>query len=146
MSGIFCLHSFSFLGYACVFVLVLWFLLIQLFKYHDYVNYSMISDLSFSYFFRPFEPGYLHFLLLRGLTVHLTQGLALLKNIYTTVEPRFNEGPKKLAKFVRYIEVLFHIFYHYWGKENCSLYRGLRYIEVRYIEVPLYLLCGLVCQ
>ena len=26
-----------------------------------------------------------------------------------------------------------------WGKENRWLYRGLRYIEVRYIEVPLYL-------
>ena len=115
-------------------------------NFHVYVNDSMISAMSFSYFFRPFEPGYLHFLLLRGLTVHLTQGFALLKNIYTTVELRFNEGPKKLAKFVRYIEVLFHIFYHYWGKENCSLYRGLRYIEVRYIEVPLYLLCGLVYQ
>ena len=38
----------------------------------------------------------------------------------------------------RHIEVLFHIFYHYWGKKNRSLYRGLRYIEVRYIEVPLY--------
>ena len=26
----------------------------------------------------------------------------------------------------------------YWDKENRWLYRGLRYIEVRYIEVPLY--------
>ena len=33
----------------------------------------------------------------------------------------------------RYIDVLFHIFYYYWGKENRSLYRGLRYKEVRYI-------------
>ena len=41
----------------------------------------------------------------------------------------------------RYIEVLFHIFYYYWGKENRSLYRGLRYIKVRLIEVPLYLSC-----
>ena len=38
----------------------------------------------------------------------------------------------------RYFEVLFHIFYYYWGKENRSLYRGLRYMEVRYNEVPLY--------
>ena len=32
------------------------------------------------------------------------------------------------------------MFYYYWGKENRSLYpvRGLRYIEVRYIEIPLY--------
>ena len=27
---------------------------------------------------------------------------------------------------------------YYWGNENRSSYRGLRYIEVRYIEVPLY--------
>ena len=32
------------------------------------------------------------------------------------------------------------MFYHYWGKENRSLYRGLRYIRFRYIEVPLNLL------
>ena len=37
----------------------------------------------------------------------------------------------------RYIEVLFHIFYYYGGKENRSLKRGLRYIEVRHIEFPL---------
>ena len=36
-----------------------------------------------------------------------------------TVERRYNEGPRD------------------W--QNCSLYRGLRYIEVRCIEVPLYL-------
>ena len=44
---------------------------------------------------------------------------------------------KGLAKFVRYNEVLFCIFYYYWGNENRSLYGGLCYIEVRYIEVPL---------
>ena len=66
-----------------------------------------------------------------------------LKSKRRTVEPRYNEGPKDcqnlfaLARF-RYIEVLFHIFYYYWGKENRSLYRGRRYIKVRYIEVPLY--------
>ena len=27
------------------------------------------------------------------------------------------------------------LFYYYWGKENRSLYRGLCYIEVRYVEV-----------
>ena len=32
------------------------------------------------------------------------------------------------------MEVLFHIFYYYWGEEYRLLYRGLRYIEVRYIE------------
>ena len=36
------------------------------------------------------------------------------------------------------IEVFFHIFYYYWSKENILLCRGLRYIEVHYIEVPLY--------
>ena len=35
------------------------------------------------------------------------------------------------------MEVLFHIFYYYWGEEYRLLYRGLRYIEVRYIKVPL---------
>ena len=46
---------------------------------------------------------------------------------------------KGRAKFGRYnkvslyIDVDFHIFYYYWGKENRSFYRGLRYIEVRYI-------------
>ena len=39
----------------------------------------------------------------------------------------------------RYIKVLFHIFYYYWGQKYCSLYQGLCYIEVHYIEVPLYI-------
>ena len=38
----------------------------------------------------------------------------------------------------RYIEVLFHIFDCYWDEEYHSLYWGLRYREVCYIEVPLY--------
>lgn len=37
----------------------------------------------------------------------------------------------------RYTEVLFHLFYHYRGEEHRSLYRELRYIEVRLINVPL---------
>ena len=47
-----------------------------------------------------------------------------------------------MAKFVHCnevslcIEVLFDIFYYYWVKEILSSYRGLRYIEVRSIEVP----------
>ena len=46
-----------------------------------------------------------------------------------TVEP--GDWQNMFARF-RYIEVLFHIFYYYWSKEN------VRYIwEVRYIEVPL---------
>ena len=61
-----------------------------------------------------------------------------------TVESRYNEVPIDwqhlfaITKF-RYVEVLFHIFYYFWGKENRSLYRGLRYIEVRFIRVPLYI-------
>ena len=44
--------------------------------------------------------------------------------LYYTVEPRYNEGSTDcMAKSVRYKEV--------------SLYRGLCYIEVRYIEVSL---------
>ena len=56
----------------------------------------------------------------------------------TTISQRAKA--KGLAKFVchtmlHYIEVLFHIFYCYWGTENHSLYRGLHYIEVCFIEV-----------
>ena len=36
------------------------------------------------------------------------------------------------------MEVLFRLFRYHWGKENLSSYGGLRYIEVRYIEVPPY--------
>ena len=61
----------------------------------------------------------------------------------STVEPRHNEGPRDWQNLFdrtsfRYIEVLFHLFCCYWNKENRSSYGGLRYIEVRYIEVPLY--------
>ena len=54
------------------------------------------------------------------------------------MEPPYNEEPRHwqnlfaITRF-RYIEVLFHVFCCYWGKQNPSLYRGLRYIEV-----PLY--------
>ena len=59
------------------------------------------------------------------------------------MEPRYNKGPREwqnlfaISRF-RFIKVLFHAFYYCWGKENRSFYEGLRYIEVRYIEVPLY--------
>ena len=77
------------------------------------------------------------------LSGHLTAGWIVLAY---TVAPRYNEGRRDwqnlfaITRF-RYIEALFHIFYYYWGrkKENRSLYRGCRYIEVRYIEVPPYL-------
>ena len=50
---------------------------------------------------------------------------------------------KGLGKFVRsnevsLYEVLFHTFYCYWGKENCLLYQRFWYIEVHYIEIPVY--------
>ena len=37
---------------------------------------------------------------------------------YCTVEPRYKE-------------VVFHVFYYYWGKQHRSLYRELRNIDVR---------------
>ena len=50
-----------------------------------------------------------------------------------------------MAKFVGCNEVSLYqgsfrlcFFFYHWGKEIRSLYRGPRYIEVRYIEVPLY--------
>ena len=66
---------------------------------------------------------------------------------YHTVEPPYNEAPRDwqivfAIKRFRYIVVLFHIFCYYWGKEDSSLYRGLRYIEVRYIEISLYFLAS----
>ena len=59
------------------------------------------------------------------------------------VEPRYNERPRdwqNLFAVMRfpYCEVLFHILDYCWSKENRLLYRGLCYIEVCYIEVPLY--------
>ena len=59
-----------------------------------------------------------------------------------TVERQYNEvHAKGLSKFARYnevslyrIEVLFYIFYYYWGKQNRSLYRGLRYIESKHVR------------
>ena len=42
------------------------------------------------------------------------------------------EGWQNLFAIMRfcYIEVLFHVFYYYWGKQNRSLYRELRHIDV----------------
>ena len=65
------------------------------------------------------------------------------------LEPRYNEGLRQNALAIprfRYIEVLFHIFYYYWVKEDCSLYPGLHYIEVRYIKVPQYPPKKLFCR
>lgn len=60
-----------------------------------------------------------------------------------TVELRYNEWPREwknmfAIRSFRYIEILFHIIYDYWSKENRSLHRELCSIEVRYIEFHLY--------
>lgn len=57
------------------------------------------------------------------------------KQKQSTVDPRNNQR----QIFTRFHEVLniFDYFTYYWGKEHRSLYRGLRYKELRYIEVPL---------
>ena len=63
--------------------------------------------------------------------------------LLVTVEARYNEGPRDwqnlfaITRFL-YVEVIFHIFYYYWGKENHSLCPGLCYTEVRYIKISLY--------
>ena len=41
---------------------------------------------------------------------------------------------------IRYIRVLFHTLYHNWAEEYRSLYRGLRYKGVYYIEVQLFII------
>ena len=38
---------------------------------------------------------------------------------------------------VRYSGALFHTFYYYWAEKYRSLYRGLRYVGVLYMEAPL---------
>ena len=50
-----------------------------------------------------------------------------------TVEPQYNEGPRDFQNRASFSYILLLL-----GKENRSSHRGLRYIEVRYIEVPLY--------
>ena len=49
-------------------------------------------------------------------------------NLDSNVGPRDLENLFAMPRF-RYIEVLFHIFYYHWGKENRSSYRGHRSIE-----------------
>ena len=45
-------------------------------------------------------------------------------------------------KRFRYIEVLFHIFHYYWGKENNSLYLG----SASLYRVSLYVYHGFHCR
>ena len=87
-----------------------------------------------------FQLSWLCSVILCNWTVCLVMSLIFKTN---TVETRYNDLARDwqhlfAMKRFRYIEVLFHIFYYYWGEGNRSLYRGLRYIEVCYIEVPLY--------
>ena len=63
--------------------------------------------------------------------------------LFCFAQPRVSEELSDWQKVFaiprfRFFEVLFHISYYYWAKETRSLYRGLRYVEVRYIEVLLY--------
>ena len=54
------------------------------------------------------------------------------------VECRLNEGPREWQNVFALTRSFFIYFmYYYWGKTNRSLYQGLPYIGVRYIEVPL---------
>ena len=62
--------------------------------------------------------------------------------ITSTVEPRYNNGAGDWQNLFAISRFLFVYFYRYYGKESRSLFRGLRSIEVRYIEVPLYSFCN----
>ena len=45
---------------------------------------------------------------------------------------------KQFSKYTLIKHPTAKLLYFSWGKEKRSLYRGFRYIEVRYIEVSLY--------
>ena len=56
----------------------------------------------------------------------------------------YNEWPRDwpntfaITRFP-YIEVLFHIYFYYnWGEEYCSLHRGVSYVQVCQIAIPLH--------
>ena len=74
----------------------------------------------------------------RGAFVYSIHGLIQWNLDILNEVPRDWQNWFAVMKF-RYIEVLFHLFYYFWGKENLSLYRRPRYIEVRYIDVSLYI-------
>ena len=58
------------------------------------------------------------------------------------MEPRCNEGSRDWQHLLAITWFSLSVYY-YWRKENRYLKRELRYIEVRYIEVPLY--CDINC-
>ena len=88
----------------------------------------MFCRISYQSIFYIYLVGFMFYIVcrLRGVT-----------NLYvSTEEPRYNEGPRDWQNMLaitrfRYIKVLLQIFYYYWSKENRSLYRGCRCIEVR---------------
>ena len=51
----------------------------------------------------------------------------------------YNEAIRRYNEVSLFPNYFSYILYHYWGKGNRSLHRGLSFIEVRYIEVPLYM-------
>ena len=65
------------------------------------------------------------------------KGATLAQQMAGTVDPRYNKGPRDWQNLFAITRFCFVYFYYYWGNENRSLYGGLCYIEVRYIEVPL---------
>ena len=70
-------------------------------------------------------------------------GTQLSSAIHRRLLSRFflREKERRYTGYQREVSLLigipFHIFHYCWGEEYRSLYRGLRYIEVRYIDVPL---------
>ena len=57
------------------------------------------------------------------------------------MKPRNSEGPRdwqNVFVITRFRFILYHRSFHDGGKKSCSLYRGIFYVEVCYIEVPLY--------
>ena len=76
--------------------------------------------------------------MLRGKQITITIEWVDFQLIYSAMQWNLDLlRAKGMTKCVRYNKVLFHIFYHYWCKANRSLYQGLPYIGVHYIEVPL---------
>ena len=63
--------------------------------------------------------------------VHCTDDFVISRFFFYIFYFYWGKENRSLYRGLRYIEVLFYIFYYYWGKENRSLYRGLCYIEVR---------------
>ena len=55
------------------------------------------------------------------------------KNLFAIMRFHYNYYQDSLSQF-----------YYHWGKEEHPLYRGICKIEVRFIEVPLYLLIKLI--